>query len=55
MIKIIIPDDINIYAPNPEEVEAAKIMNNLKRVADQHPIEPSSRILRTELRNLPYV
>lgn len=51
------PDDedyehIN-HAPNPEEVEAAKIVNNLKRAADQHPEEPPSRILRTELRNVP--
>ena len=38
------PDNENykhiIHAPNPEEVEAEQIVNNLKRSADQYPEEP---------------
>lgn len=35
------------HAPNSEEVQALKIVNRIKRVADEHPETPAVQILRT--------
>lgn len=37
------------HAPNQEEVEAARVTQNLKRIASEHPELPPAQILRTEL------
>lgn len=41
------------HAPNAEEVSALKIVNKIKRTADEHPEAPTVQIIRTELRNVP--
>ncbi|KAE8740703.1 hypothetical protein FOCC_FOCC013772 [Frankliniella occidentalis] len=37
------------HAPNREEVEAERVVSNLKRIASDHPELPPAQILRTEL------
>lgn len=41
------------HAPNLEEVNALKIMTDLKRKATEHPEAPPAQILRSELQNVP--
>lgn len=38
------------HAPNPDEVEAEKIISGMKRKAQEHPEAPPSRIVRDALR-----
>ncbi|KAE8738390.1 hypothetical protein FOCC_FOCC016136 [Frankliniella occidentalis] len=37
------------HAPNREEVEAERVVTNLKRIVSDHPELPPAQILRTEL------
>ncbi|XP_053946208.1 uncharacterized protein LOC128855375 [Anastrepha ludens] len=41
-----------LHAPNPEEVEALRVMNRIKRKATENLEAPPAQILRTELRNV---
>lgn len=58
---ITVDDDLTImkgkvkdhtHPPNPEEVEAERIIFNIKRKAAEHPEAPPSRIVRTALRGI---
>lgn len=46
-------ESVHDHPPNREYVAAEKIRMNVKRKAEEHPEEPPSRILRTELENVP--
>ena len=40
------------HGPNPEEVEAERVITGIKRAAEEHPEAPPSQIIRTALRGV---
>lgn len=41
------------HGPNHEEVESLRVVNRMKRKAEEHPDMPPAQIIRTELRSVP--